>query len=432
MRRKAMMSKADVRIQFRKFHAAQKEIIQGLEDLTVLRCGRRFGKTTLLEDLGSSRALSKGHAVGWFSPNYKLLLPTYKRILKTLRPAVAHASKTDALIELETGGSIEFWTLNDEDAGRSRSYDTVIVDEAGLVAKGLKEIWEQSIRPTMLDRRGKAIMAGTPKGIDPENFFHTVCTQKKKYGWKEFHMPTWMNPTLDPVGVENLINEYPPLVYQQEFKAEFVDWSGAKFFSLAKFLIEGHGAPMPLHCDSVFVTVDSASKSGPDRDGTAVCFWAVNEFHGTPLTLLDWDIISIDGDLLVTWLPMIFERAAALARECKARAGFVGALIEDKASGISLIQHGMRNGWPVKAIDSKFTALGKDDRAIAVSGHVYQEKVKMTDKALNKEITYKEQTLNHFITQFFGYMIGVKDQADDLFDAGVYGIAAALGNNKGF
>lgn len=423
-------TKADAVISFRKMHAAQKEIIQGLDRLDVLRCGRRFGKTTLLEDLSGGRSL-RGKAIGWFAPNYKLLIPSYKRILKILKPAVAHASKIDSIIELETGGTIEFWTLNDEDAGRSRSYDLAVIDEASLVPN-LQEIWEQSIRPTLMDRGGRAVMAGTPKGIDPGNFFHTVCTQKERFKWREWHRPTWTNPTLDQGSVANLINEYPPLVYQQEIKAEFVDWSGAKFFALSKFLVDGKGVDLPHICDSVFVTIDSASKTGLDRDGTAVCFWALNQYHGTPLTLIDWEIVQIEGDLLISWLPTIFQRAQGLAAQCRARMGFIGAMIEDKASGMVMLQHGIRNGWPVKGIDSKFTALGKDERAIAVSGHVHQEKVKMTQAAYDKQTLYKEQTLNHFVTQFFGYMIGVKDQADDLFDAGVYGIAAALGNEQGF
>lgn len=425
-----MKTKADASIKFRKFHAAQKEIVAGLGKLDVLRCGRRFGKTTLLEDLAGGRSL-KGKAIGWFAPNYKLLIPSYKRILKTVKPAVAHASKIDSIIELETGGSIEFWTLNDEDAGRSRSYDLAIVDEASLVS-GLQEIWEQAIRPTLMDRGGRAIMAGTPKGIDPDNFFHTVCTQKERFKWQEWHRPTWTNPTLDQDSVANLENEYPPLVYQQEIKAEFVDWSGAKFFQLSKFLVNGQGVEPPAVCDTVFITVDTASKSGPDRDGTAVCFWAHSKYFGTPLVLLDWEIISIDGDLMISWLPMMFQRATELARQVKARMGFAGAWIEDKAAGMVLIQHGNRQGWPVHAIDSKFTSIGKDERAIAVSGHVHQEKVKITQGAFDKQTLYKEQTMNHFVAQFFGFQVGVKNQADDLADAGVYGIAAALGNEQGF
>lgn len=423
------------RIAFPKFHFKQTELAMALGGWNsgarhVWRCGRRFGKTTELEVIGANRAIH-GKSVGWFSPNYKLLLPSYKRILKMLRPIVAHASKTDGIIELTTGGKIEFWTLNDEDAGRSRSYDLVIIDEAGLIQSGLKDIWQQAISPTLLDRRGDAIMAGTPKGINPENFFYEACTNKA-LGWTESHMPTSANPTLDQIGVANLVNEHPPLVYQQEFLAEFVDWSGAAFFALESLLIDGVGCDLPLHVDCVFATIDTAVKTGQQHDGTAVCFWAMSKHLGFPLVLLDWDIVQIEGALLESWLPTVFQLLQEYASKCKSRMGSIGAFIEDKASGSILLQQARIRGWPAQAIDSALTSVGKDERAISVSGYVYRHKVKMTQYAYDKTVNHKGQEQNHFVTQFCGYRVGVKDQMDDLLDAGCYGIAIALGDADGY
>lgn len=423
------------RISFPKFHAKQKELYRSMRAANTggryaWRCGRRFGKTTELEVIGGHRGIHKA-AVGWFSPNYKLLLPSYKRILKTLRPVVAHASKVDGIIELVTGGSIEFWTLNDEDAGRSRAYDLAIIDEAGLIKTGLRDIWEQSIAPTLLDRRGDAIMAGTPKGIDPENFFYEACTNKD-LGWQEHHMPTAANPTLDPEGVANLVHEHPPLVYQQEFLAEFVDWSGAAFFSLDSLLVDGAGVPYPVNCDAVFATIDTAVKTGRENDGTAICYWAKSSLVGHPLILLDWDILQIEGSLLETWLPGVNQQLEHFAKLCGARFGSLGAFIEDKASGSILLQQAQRRGLRATAIESGLTAVGKDERAISVSGYVYRGMVKLSVHAHDKVANYKGQNRNHFITQFCGYRIGVKDQADDLLDAGCYGIAIALGNADGY
>ena len=62
--------------------------------------------------------------------------------------------------------------------GETRDYDLVIIDEAGLVKKGLRATWEQAIRPTLIDRDGRAIMAGTPKGIDDENFVYVAATDE--------------------------------------------------------------------------------------------------------------------------------------------------------------------------------------------------------------------------------------------------------------
>lgn len=432
-------------IEFRKFHAEQKRLYRALksERRSVLRCGRRFGKTTMLEDIAGNWSLppiedprKSGLKIGWFSPTYKLLLPTYKRILRTIRPMVVNASKVDSLIEVEGGGLIEFWTLNDEDAGRSRSYDVAIVDEASLVKKGLKDIWQKSIEPTLLDRRGIGIMAGTPKGIDPDNFFYEACTDKRPLpeglGWTEFHAPTSANPMLDPVGVANLVNEYPPLVYQQEFLADFVDWSGASFFERDKLLENGEPVPWPTKCDAVYAVIDTAVKDRKEHDGTGVTFVAVNQNWGTPVIFLDWELIQIEGALLEVWLPSVFQRLEEMAKQCQARAGSLGVFIEDKASGQILLQQAQRRGWNVHPIDTGLTAVGKEERAISVSGYVYRGMVKWSRPAFDRVSNFKGQTRNHLTQQVLGFRIGAKEgTADDLLDCFTYSVSIALGDKDG-
>lgn len=422
-------------IEFQKFHAGQKLIYKQFGRRNVVRAGRRFGKTTMLEEASGNWSVH-GKRIGFFCPTYKLLLPTYKRILKTIRPIVTSASKVDAIIETETGGCVEFWTLEDEDAGRSRSYDVAIVDEASLKKKGLKDIWQKSIEPTLLDRRGIGIIAGTPKGIDPDNFFYEVCDDKRDppegLGFKEFHAPTRDNPTLDPVGVANLVNEYPPLVYQQEFLAEFVDWSGASFFEKAKLLVDGQPVPYPEKCDYVAAFLDTAVKDQKEHDGTGVVYVAFNQYTGIPVTILDYDIVQIEGALLETWIPSVFERAEELAKMCGARNGSIGAFIEDKASGQILLQQCARHGWPAHPIESHLTARGKEERAISVSGYVYRGEVKWSQHAHDKIVTFKGQARNHLLSQVLGFRIGAKEgTADDLLDCFTYAVAITLGDSEG-
>lgn len=420
-------------VQFIKFHADQQRNYDLFKNTqaarVVMRAGRRYGKTTEFEQLAKKWSAHK-NKVGWFSPNYKLLLPTYKRLLKELKPIVAHASKTDGIIELVTGGHIEFWTLNDEDAGRSRSYDRVVIDEAGLIKKGLKEIWEQSILPTLTDRDGSAYMCGTPKGIDDENFFYKVCNDKS-LGWQEHHVPTKLNPSLSVAALERIKNEVMPEVWRQEYEAEFVDWSGVAFFRLEYLLHMGQPVPFPEKCDVVFCTIDSATKTGKEHDGTAVTFWALSNYHGHKLTILDYDKVQIQGDLLITWLPVMIGLCDHYAKICGSRQGSLGAFIEDKASGMILLQQAQRLGLQAQAIDSILTSVGKDERAISVSGYVYQGLIKISQYAFDKIITFKTIARNHLLTEVTSFKIGGKNQTDDLVDTFTYGIAIALGNSDG-
>lgn len=401
----------------------------------ILRAGRRFGKTTLFED-GSGNWAANKLSVGWFSPNYKLLRPSYMRILKAVRPIVANANRMDGIIELHGGGSIEFWTLNDPDAGRSRKYHKVVVDEAGLVATGLRDIWEQAIAPTLLDYNGDAYMTGTPKGEDPEAYFYEACTDKA-LGWNEHHASTYDNPTLSAEAVAKIKDTTPPLVFRQEYLAEFVNWNGVQFFELAKLLgDDGHPVDMPLHVEKVFAVVDTALKTGTDNDGTAVTYYALNRMNvASPLTVLDWDIVQLEGAALETWLPSVYTRLEELAQLTKAMHGSVGAFIEDKGSGTVLLQQAARRGWDAYPIDSKLTSVGKDERALSVSGYVYRGLVKVCGYAYHKVKEYKQRSANHFLKQVLGFVLADKDaakRADDLLDTFTYGIAIALGNGEGY
>ena len=150
--------------------------------------------------------------------------------------------------------------------------------------------------------------------------------------------------------------------------------------------------------------------------------------------ILDWDIAQIEGALLETWLPSVFKRLEELSRLCGARYGTSGAWIEDKNSGTILLQQALNRGMRAHAIESALTTLGKNERAISVSGYVHQGKVKYTDHAFNKTAVYKQQSRNHLVDQIERFRILDKAQKreDDLLDTFCYGIALALGNNRGF
>lgn len=404
----------------------------------VLRCGRRFGKTKLLETLGSIVSSNKGR-VGWFCPNYKLLTPSYKELRKILHPITAHASRMDQIIELTTGGVIEFWTMSDEHAGRSRWYDWVIVDEVSLVEKEMQERWDKAIAPTLIDKAGNAIMAGTPLGVNPENYFYTACTVKDYPPgvngtiWQEYHMPTWKNPTLPKDIEQTLRDTKPPLVFEQENMAEFVDWSGQGVFSRDNLLVDG--MPVPDDevgiLDVVFATVDTAVKDKKEHDGTAVVYWGLRKFEPKKLYILGWDIRQIEGALLIDWLPGVYKNLELYMEKHKVRMGSAGTFIEDKQSGSILIQQARRASMRVHALSGDLTALGKTSRSINVSGEVYQGLVKITRSAYDHVVNYRGNKRNHLITQVTGFRIGQDDEEDDLLDAFTYGIAIGLGDKQG-
>lgn len=399
------------------------------------RCGRRFGKTDLAKTIVGD-SVAKGGLIGWFAPDYDTSREAAVELDALLEPIRAKGSRIGKVFRAKTKGRIDFWTLDNERAGRSRKYNGIVIDEAAFTnPKTMMDIWNKSIKPTLLDYGGWALVLSNTNGVDPENFLWRLCNQKE-HGFFEFHAPTHDNPYLDKDEVAKLKKENHPLVYKQEYLAEFVDWSGVAFFSMDKMLIDDAPVPYPTKCDLVFAIIDSAIKTGTDHDGTAVTYFAyIRAGAAYKLVILDWDLVQIEGALLETWLPVVLQNCEVLARKCGARAGSGGAFIEDKASGMILLQQALRKNMPARAIDSKLTSVGKDERAISVSGYVYRGMVKFSDVAFNKTTVYKGTSANHQITQVVGFRVGDKDaarRADDLLDTFCYGIAIALGNAGGF
>jgi PBSX family phage terminase large subunit len=212
---------------------------------------------------------------------------------------------------------------------------------------------------------------------------------------------------------------------------------GGNFFSLSSMLVNGLPAELPNHPTYVFATMDTAMKTGMERDGVGVVYWAL-DIHNVceyPLYILGWDYRQIDGALLETWLPSVLEILEDFAKQTAALQGARGVHIEDQGSGSVLIQQGINHGWPTHAIKSKLTGMGKAERCLDVSSYVHLGQVKMTQAAFDQRVTYKGETKNHLLDQVLSFNASVKEKtnvADDLRDAWCYGIAIGLGNYEGF
>jgi hypothetical protein len=444
------------RIILPQMHSGQLKAFRALgpHRFKALRCGRRFGKTEFAK-AWIAQGLLLGEECAWFAPQHTTWSEVYMDLTEMLAPIVTASSRTPPVIRLSTGGRLDFWSLESSIPGRGRGYRRIVIDEAAFTKDGdnhdddsMMALWEKGIKPTLYDDGGHALVCSNSAGKNPDNFFYNICNDPS-YGFHEYHATTMENPLLPKrVAKESfeawlerqaqfradLIRDNDPLVYSQEYMAEFVDWSGAAFFSREKLLFDGQPLPLPARCDGVFAIIDTASKTGTDNDATAVIFFASDSVGRTRLLILDWDIAQIEGAVLETWLPNVFARLEELARLCGARHGSIGAFIEDKNSGTILLQQALRRQMPARAIDSKLTVLGKDERAISVSGYVHRELVKYTECAFNKTVVYKTRSRNHLLEQIESFRVGDKggDREDDLLDTFCYGIALALGNSAGF
>ncbi|MDI9639713.1 hypothetical protein QPK87_04775 [Kamptonema cortianum] len=203
----------------------------------VLACGRRWGKTWLGCRLAVDAA-RRGRPVAWGAPNYKYLREPFRFLRRELGDEIRFASWTDKRIELKTGGSIDFWTLSDSDAGRGMRYKLWIIDEAAMVRE-LEVVFLESIRPTLSDLVGDAWFLSTPKG---RGFFYQCFLHgqnEDRPEWRSWQRPTSENSRIakdELLAAEELL---PHDSYRQEYLAEFCAGDGTVFRDVLSAIDEG-------------------------------------------------------------------------------------------------------------------------------------------------------------------------------------------------
>lgn len=195
------------------------KVLAEAKRFNVLCCGRRWGKSALAVNLLSEVAL-EGYPVGYFTPTYKLLDGTYNECLLALDKVIKRKHEHQ-FIELITGGRIEFWSLENEMAGRSRKYKRTVADEVAFT-KNMWKSWTEGIRATLTDYKGDGWFLSTPRG---KNDFYKLFMRGKQgeANWASWQMSTYTNPYIDKEEVDDAKADLPPLAFSQEYMAEFND-----------------------------------------------------------------------------------------------------------------------------------------------------------------------------------------------------------------
>lgn len=176
-----------------KLHPGQKEVRRLRTRFKAVRCGRRWGKTKYAVAAACEHA-AMGKYVGWFAPEYKFIAEAYREI-SVILANVKRSSSRDKVFTTLSGGRVDFWSLENELAGRSMGYHLIVIDEAAFTKAGMLEIWQKNLRPTLLDFAGRAIACSNTNGVDAENFFWRICNQPE-HGFIEYHAPSHSNPYL--------------------------------------------------------------------------------------------------------------------------------------------------------------------------------------------------------------------------------------------
>lgn len=216
-----------VKLTLPEYHKSQREIHDNLARFNVLCNGRRWGKDIMQRNYAVEGMLS-GEPVGWYEPNYKILVENWDWLVSTLQPITVDKSEQEKRLQIATGGAITMWSLEDKDASRGKHYRRVVINEAAKVPH-LQYSWEYVIRITLMDLLGGAMIASTPRGYDyfQQLFARGQDPQEKE--WRSWRRSTWDNPFIPRAELEESKRTLPEITYRQEIMAEFITSDGMVF-----------------------------------------------------------------------------------------------------------------------------------------------------------------------------------------------------------
>ena len=271
----------------------------------VIAAGRRCGKsrlaatTLLIEGL----RCPQGSAVLYVSPTmgqsrqiiWDLLLDLGKEVIQS-----SHVNNLD--ITLINGARIYVRGADRPDTLRGVSLTYAVLDE---VADIKPEAWEQVIRASLSDKKGRAIFIGTPKG---RNWFFDLFNLGKNdtdTDWKSWHFTTADNPLIDAKEIESAKKTLSTFAFKQEYMASFTN-AGSDIFK-EEWIKYGQEPEY----GSYFIAIDlagfeevakQAANSKKRLDESAICVakvtddgkWFVKEIiHGR------WDIRETASKILL-------------------------------------------------------------------------------------------------------------------------------------
>lgn len=377
-------------------HAGQIRVLNDPARFKIVRAGRRWRKSgygvvqALFGYDGADRrmkgALDGGH-VGWWVPSM-----TARYIVADWEPLRALASQIDGTrveeanhrVILPTGGSVIMLTGDNPDSGRGLGLDGAVLDETTLLAE---QLWTETVRPTLIDRRGWAAFLFTPKGLDWVYRLETDVSvapttvdgpgTPRDPDWAAFHYRTSDNPAIDPDEVASLERGMSTLVRRQEIDAEYVTFGAGMFYrDWFRYWWAGTdaaGEPGYFLGETNFVrasscrrfsTVDLAWSQEEDADFTVIATWAVTPQRS--LILLDVVRDRIAGPDIVRTMQVVHGRL---------NPGYFR--VERATRQLSIIQEAVRAGLPVREIraDKDKVARALPATAYVESGRVWFPRV---------------------------------------------------------
>lgn len=332
------------------YHKNQEKIFfESNARFKVIAKGRRFGLTRGFANYIIEQMLEGLSPILWVDTVYgnieryvdRYFIPTLKSLPKNLWKYRSNRN------DLRIGNSVcDFRSADNPENIEGFGYALIVVNEAGIVLKN-RNLWTETILPMILDYKAKVLIGGTPKGktvkrTKERHLFYELFErgerQEVRGEWKSFNYTSYDNPLLDKKEIDELVKEISPALRDQEIYGKFIENETAgiikhewwRYFDDESKLYEQRVLKKVQSWDTAF-------KKNQENDFSVCTTWLVgiNAFY-----------------LLDVWkgrveFPELKKKVVELYDLHKVNE----ILIEDKASGQSLLQELQRNTkLPIKPI----------------------------------------------------------------------------------
>lgn len=211
---------------------AQRQIDRGSKRFTLVRAGRKFGKTVY----------ARKKVLEWLGPPNScvwLIAPTYRQgkliawadLKRTIPPEALAKKPNDSELnfQLKNGSELYLMGSDEPDSLRGPAPTGVVFEEA---AYHKSEAWHDVIRPNLTVHKAPALFISSPNGF---NWFKDLEDEAKSRiesgddEWATFHYTIYANPYIDRTEIEKIKAQCDPRVWNQEYMAEYESSVGRVF-----------------------------------------------------------------------------------------------------------------------------------------------------------------------------------------------------------
>lgn len=214
----------------------------------VVFAGRRWGKThtgtqriirSALQDTG----LYWWVGLGWKSASLKRAWRELKSFTTLYWNALGenpqkHIRESSKELDLPGGSEIWMRTAERPDSLAGEGIKGCVLDEFTLMQE---IVWTEYVEATLLDHNGWAMFIGVPKGNNWGAKLWKNCKERPedadswygtRRGWAAHHYPTSSNPYIGKERLEDIRQNTPQGLFEQEYLAKIVEHAGLVFRNL--------------------------------------------------------------------------------------------------------------------------------------------------------------------------------------------------------